>query len=281
MKLTIIVRGMILLIFTTSCSGLLPSSTPTPTSIPDTETPSPTIVWFPPTDTPTLFFTQTLLSTPDQRPGLVELLFTDTFNKPDLWQISSDSISSASVTGNRLILSISGQGPRSIKSLRSEPALQNFYAEATVKLSLCGDKDQFGILFRVVPAESFYRFTVRCDGQARIERSTESTMPLLDWLTSGDAPIAAPAEVKLGVWAMGGDLRFFLNDRFQFSVKDPVLHTGTLGFFVYAEGTDPITASFSDLSVYSVFFISATPSLTPSRTPTPSRTTIPSRTPTQ
>jgi hypothetical protein len=207
------------------------------------------------------------------------LQFTDNFDQPGLWKISAVANSSGSVTGNRLILSISGQGPVYVTALRNQPALGNFYAEVTVKLSLCGEKDQFGMIFHASPDNAYYRFTVRCDGQARIEifRSF-STFPLLDWLSSGDAPTAAPAEVKLGVWVVGGEMRFFLNDHFQFTIKDPVLRAGTLGLFAFAGDKDPITASFSDLSAYSVSYTSPTPSLTPTRTPTPSRTPVPSRT---
>ena len=270
MKLTFFCRGMLLLVSLTACSGLFPAPALTPTPVSGTETPTVTIVWFPPTNTPATFPTQTILSTPDQRPGLGELLFTDTFDQPDLWSTTVASSDSATVTRNRLILSISGQGPVSIASLRSQPALGDFYAEAIVELSLCGAKDQFGMIFRAAPGNNNYRFAVSCDGQERLERRLSgSTTPLLDWLSSGDAPIAAPAEVKLGVWAVGGEMRFFLNDHYQFTVRDPSLHTGSLGFFVYADGAAPITASFSVLSAYSVFYASPTPSPIPSRTPTP------------
>jgi hypothetical protein len=282
MKLTIFSRGMLLLVFLTACSGLFPApisspeGTLTPTPAPSTETPTPTIVWFPPTNTPKIFPTQTILSTPEQRPGLGGLLFTDAFDQPGLWSTPAGSWASATMTRNRLVLSISGQGPVSIASLRSQPVLGDFYAEATVKLSLCGGKDQFGMIFRAAAGDNYYRFTVRCDGQARLERLLSGfNSPLLDWLSSGDAPIAAPAEVKLGVWAVGSEMRFFLNDHYQFAARDPVLHDGTLGFFVFASGATPITASFTDLSVYSVSYVSPTPSLIPSHTPIPSRTPTP------
>jgi hypothetical protein len=267
---------MLLLVFLTACSGLSPAPALTPTPVPPTETPTTTIVWFPPTNTPIPFPIQTILPTPEQRPGLGDLLFTDSFDQPDLWSTSVGSRASATVTRNRLTLSIPGQGPVSITSLRSQPTLGDFYAEATVKLSLCSGKDQFGMIFRAAPGENYYRFTVSCDGQARIERSLSgSNLPLLNWLPSGDAPIAAPAQVKLGVWMAGSEMHFFLNDNFQFAAHDPALHTGTLGFFVYANGVTPITASFSDLSVYSVVYVSPTPSLIPSRAPIPSRTSTP------
>ncbi|HEX7621435.1 MAG TPA: hypothetical protein VF359_09575 [Anaerolineales bacterium] len=287
MKLTFLCRGVLLLVFLTACSGLIPapSSSPngtmTPTLIPWTETPTFTIVWFPPTDTPTYFPTRAILATPDQRPGLGDLLFTDTFDKPGLWSTSGASSASATVTRNQLLLSISGQGPLTIASMRNQPSLGNFFAETTVKLSLCGNKDQFGMIFRAAPGDNYYRFVVSCDGQTRLERSDSgSRLPLINWLPSGDAPISAPSEVKIGVWAAGSEMRFFLNDHFQFAVLDRALQTGTLGFFVFASGAAPITIVFSDLSVYSVAYVSPTPSLTPSRTPTPTRTHVPSPTPT-
>jgi hypothetical protein len=139
---------------------------------------------------------------------------------------------------------------------------------------LCAGKDQFGIVFRATPGGNDYRFMVSCDGAVRLGRATSgSLLPLLDWLPTGDAPIGAPAEVKLGVWAAGNEMRFFLNDQFQFTFRDPILHAGTLGFFVYVNGTAPITVSFSDLSVYSVTYIPPVPS------PIPSITLLPSLTP--
>jgi len=289
MKLTIFCLGMLPLFILTACSGLFPAPTLTPTPVSATETPTNTIPWFPATNTPTIFPTQTSQSTPEQRPGLGELLFTDSFDshtgtgttpQPDLWSTSVASWASATVDRNRLLLSISGQGPVSIASLRSQPTLGDFYAEATVALSLCGVKDQFGMVFRAAPGDNFYRFTVRCDGQARLERVLSGfNSPLLDWQPSGDAPSSAPAEVKLGIWTEGSEMRFFLNDHLQFTVRDPVLHAGTLGFFVYASANTPITASFSDLSVYSVSYVSQTPSLTPSSSPIPDGTPVQTPTP--
>jgi hypothetical protein len=271
MNITMKFSGLLLLVILAACSGgLFPAPVQTPTPVPATETPTATMVWFPPTPTPTIFPTRTILPTPQQRPGLHELLFEDPFDQPALWNTSTASWASATVTRNRLNLSISGQGPVSITSLRSEPELGDFYAQATVRLSLCGPKDQFGMVFRAAPGDNFYRFTVRCDGQVRLERSLSgSSAPLVDWLASGDAPSGAPAEVILGVWAVGNEMRFFLNDHQQFILRDPVLHTGMLGFFVLASGATPITASFSDLSGYSVYYTSPTPSPTPSLTRTP------------
>jgi hypothetical protein len=273
MKLTILAKRispMLLaacgLVFS-ACSGLAPIPTGTPTLI-SMETPSPTIVWFPPTNTPTALPTQPQTPTEEYHPGVGNLIFTDSFDQPELWNTSRSAQASATVTRNRLILSISGPGPITILSLRSQPVVGDFYAEAMIDISLCSGNDQYGMLFRASGSRDFYRFSVNCSGQSRLERvRAGETYPLLDWLSSGDNPVGAPAQVKVGIWAVGREIRIFLNDHFQTSQSDPVFSSGTLGFFAFASDQTPVTISFSELSVYSVFYVSPTPSLTLSRTP--------------
>ncbi len=276
MKLTFLGRVLFLVLLLTACSGLAPVPTLTPTQVVATNTVTPTVIWFPPTNTPTLFPTTIAQPTVDQLPGLGGLLFMDTFDNPKLWNTSTSSEASAIITRNQLVLSITGQGPNSLLSLRSQPELADFYAEVTVKVSLCVGNDQFGMVFRAAGDDNNYRFSVSCDGAVRFFRTyTGTNSPIGEWETTGDAPTGAPAEVKLGVWVAGNELRFFLNDHLQLETRDPVFHSGSVGLFVYMIGTDPITASFSNMSVYSVSYVSPTPSPTPTRTPIPSRTPSP------
>ena len=44
---------------------------------------------------------------------------------------------------------------------------------------------------------------------------------------------------RLGVYAQGAELRVFINDVYQFSVKDPVWSSGTLGVFARSSATRP------------------------------------------
>jgi hypothetical protein len=281
MKLTIIAKRfgilplVICALLLAACSGLNPTPSGTPT-LSSTATPTPTIIWFPATNTPTLFPTQPPTQTEEYHPGIGDLLFSDSFDQPDFWNATNSAQASASLIRNRLVLSINEPGPLSILSMRSQPVLGDFYAQATVDISLCNGKDQYGMIFRASTGGNYYRLTVNCGGQLRLERvRAGETYPLLDWLSSGDAPTGAPSQVKLGVWAVGREMRVFLNDHYQFNAFDPVFTDGTLGFFIFASGQTPVTVSFSDLSVYSVSYISPTPSLTPTITFTPSRTPTP------
>jgi hypothetical protein len=259
----------LLALTSSACSGLFAAPTPTPTSPPVPSTP--TIVWFPPTNTPTSFPTSTFALTAEPIPGIGSLLFADDFSDASLWNVSVSSKAAAQVENNRLTLSLTS-GPQTIASLRSQPSLGNFYAEVTASPSLCRGNDQYGILFRAASGGNYYRFLLACNGSIRLERVRSGSPDILqNWLPTGDAPPGAPATVKIGIWVVGFEMRFLLNDHLQFSLRDPVLHIGTLGFFAYASSTTPVVVSFSDLEVYSVSYVSPTPTLPPTRTPTPTR----------
>jgi hypothetical protein len=253
------------------CAGLFPTPAPTRTPLP-TSTPTATTLWFPPTNTATSLPSTTPIPTVDSHPGLGDLLFADSFDRPELWNISDSLSASASVNRNRLTLSLNGPGPLSIRSLRSEPLVRDFYAEVSVDVALCRGPDQYGLVFRASPGENFYRYTISCQGQVRLERGRiGSVMPLMEWVTSGDAPMGSPARPRIGVWAVGSEMRLFIDGRLQFALRDPILHEGALGFFAYASGTTPVTISFSELAVHSVFYVSPTATLRlPSATASPS-----------
>ncbi len=257
-----------------SATEITPTLTPTATVV--SPTPTATIIWFPPTGTPTDLPLQPPTPTLDDRPGMGDLLFSDSFDDPAIWDTGSSADASAILTNNRLVLSITGSGPLSIASRRDQPEAGDFYAEATANLSLCSGNDQYGMLFRASSSADFYRFVLTCNGQERLERVRGGvTYPLVNWLAGNDVPPGAPAQIKLGVWVVSREIRLFLNDNYQFSMVDPVFSAGTIGFFAYAAGKSPVTISFSDLSVYSVSYILPTPTLVPSLTPHPTDTRQP------
>ena len=260
----------------TACSGFLPAPTPTPSPLPTaTSTVTPTIIWFPPTETYTPIPTQIIIPTPEGRPGLGEVLFIDNFDQPEFWDTAVSNTASAIIERNLLTLAVN-QPRVTVVSLRKETRLGDFYAEITTSLSLCSGPDEYGLLVRVSSAGDYYRYAVNCAGQVRLERiRSGQPYPVQDWLLSGDAPPGAPGEVKIGVWAVGSEMRFFLNDRHQFTVRDPVFRSGTLGVFARSVGETAVTVSFSDLIIRSVSYLSPTPTAMPSHTPTPTRTPRP------
>ncbi len=237
--------------------GCLPAATPLPpdptnTPLPPTETPTPTIVWFPPTATSTLFPTPVVTPTLDLRPQYGEILFTDSFTQTAAWRLAKTSQTSIAFGEAELTLAISGPGLY-LYTLRERTDLTNFYLEITASPSLCRGDDEYGLLLRFASVDEFYRFSLTCSAMVRLDkyfngRASSPQAPSL----SGAAPPGAPSSARLGVWANGKEMRFYINNEYQFTVRDPSITHGTLGLFARSAGDTPLTVTFSDLAVYQV-----------------------------
>jgi hypothetical protein len=146
--------------------------------------------------------------------------------------------------------------------VRRELTLGNFYAEITARPSLCRGDDSYGILVRGTGL-NYYRFILSCNSQVSAERVNAGVkLSIHEAVPSGDAPPGAPGEVRIGVWAVGGDIRLFLNGRYQFSINDKSFPSGALGVFVRS-ADHPMSVTFSDLTVSDVDYVP------PTRTPMP------------
>ncbi|MBC8504205.1 MAG: hypothetical protein ISR58_08325 [Anaerolineales bacterium] len=229
--------------------ALTPFVSATPSS---TETPTPTVVWFPPTDTPTIMPTVLPSATPEMRPGLGGLLFSDDFDLPTDWTLLETESSSISVSNNELTAALSREKGY-IYSVREGALFSNFYAEFTASPNLCNGLDEYGMLIRYQSPGNFYRYSLSCDGQVRLDRvvggTASSPQP---WMVTTSVPSAAPSTSRLGVWAVGNEMRFFVNDQHQFTITDKALPSGAMGVFVRSGGSNAVTISFSDLVVYGI-----------------------------
>lgn len=239
---------LLLTLLLASCSALERPTLGTATPRPPTPTPllSPTPIWFPPTETPTPSALTVPTATPDYLPGLGRTLYTDDFTDPTLWSdLGTDYIRDGRLT-------LAASDGTYLTTLHDNLLLSDFYAEVTAQLSLCRGADEYGLLVRAIPA-SYYRFTVNCNGELKADRITNSQrVPLKLPFPTLDAPRGSPAEVTLAVWAVGRELRFFVNGHYQFSVDDPVFPSGSFGFFVRAAENTPITVSFKNLVIRAV-----------------------------
>jgi len=246
-------------ILLTSCLPLeaaLPTALPFPTDAP---LQTPTIVWFPPSATPTHLLFPTYTGTPEMNPGIGAVTLTDNFSKASAWDTATSNDGSATISSNRLSLAV--QPGIYLLSQRHDLVLANFYAEITASLSLCRGDDNYGVVVRSA-GRSYYRFILSCNGQARAERvNTHGIIPLHDPMPSADIPRGAPGQVTIGVWAVGSELRLFLNGRYQFGFSDTSYASGGIGVFALSQGTDPVSVTFSDLKIYEVDY--ALPTKTP------------------
>jgi hypothetical protein len=246
--------GFVALAFTlTACFPSEPIP-PTPTEIPTaTIVPTPTTVWFPPTATWTPIPTINPSPTVQMRTGIRSILLTDNFGTDTFWLTGSSDQGTIALGQNELTLAVDlEQGY--LFSFRNEPIFEDFYAEITTSTNICAGVDEYGVLFRYNGPRDFYRFSLSCDGQVRLDKVVaglpSSPQP---WLPSPSVPRGAPSTSRLGVWVRGEEMQFFINDEFQFAVTDRVLHSGMIGIFARSAGETAVTVSFSDLIVHQIF----------------------------
>lgn len=223
---------------------------------PATHTPSPTlptatstIVWFPPTPTYTPFPTISISPTVELDPGKGDVVFEDQFDDPNKWNLISTTGGSVAFGDRELTIAISSKREY-LFSVRSGLDFDDFFAEITANPNLCRGDDEYGMLVRVSPDLDYYRFSLSCDGHVRLDRiyQNEASSPQ-PWLPSGAVPPGAPSISRLAVWANGDEMRFFINDEYQFTVYDPLLNSGTFGVFARSSSDMAVTVNFYDLVV--------------------------------
>jgi hypothetical protein len=240
-------------------SACLPEPTPLaaqPPTATATITVSPTvtgtIMWFPPTATYTAMPVFEVTPTVDPRPLLGDLLLEDSFTDKTQWQTTRTGVGSIAYGKGELTLAVAAERG-SLASFRKTPQLSNYYLEIDILPSMCRDGDAYGLLLRASTPLDYYRLLLNCGGQLRMERLKNGKYTILqDWLPSGQVPPGGMMHSRVGVWAQADELRVFVNDVYQFTVKDSLWKSGTVGVFARSSGESPLTVNFSNMAVYNL-----------------------------
>ncbi len=239
-----------------ACASLTGISATEPPQPSDTPPPTATIVWFPPSATPTPEALPTPTATPNMSPGIGAATLQDDFSDDKAWDTVNSDQASAILQNHHLILAV--QPGVSVASLRRDVIFTDFYAEITVDIGLCRTDDTYGLLIRA-NGNSFYRYVFSCNGIVQVERIKSGTRILIaNPIASGDVPPGAPGQVQIGLWAVGGEMRLFLNHHYQFTVNEKTFPSGAFGVFAQSKGDTPVTITFSNFNVYAVNYIPLT-----------------------
>ena len=231
----------------------IPLATPSVTLVStSTTTPTETVVWFPPTVTATPFSTPIITPTEVLKPEFGNIIFSDDFSNGNLWSLNTSEAGSVALGINELTIAISNPDTY-IFTIRDEPLLGDFYAEITASPTLCRTLDEYGILFRWGSMSDFYRYSLSCDGQVRLDRLTGGTAASpKPWTSTGIVPSGAPKSNRMAVWVNDKEMRFYIDEILQFSLSDPMLSSGLIGLFARSADNNALTVNFSDLIVSEV-----------------------------
>jgi hypothetical protein len=240
---------LLLVLFLSACFEIdtpepLPTLTDTPRS-----SPTETIVWFPPSATPEPAPTFIITPTKELRSEVGEIIFDDDFTSAEDWTVPKTDRGSINVSGGEINIIINE--PKSfLVGTRERPDLSDFYAEITANPVLCSGDDEYGFLFRVSGREQYYRLSLTCGGEIRMDKLVGGLLTNLQPLMrSGSVPVGAPSISNLGIFALRGEIRVFINGDPQFTVTDRDLKVGSFGVYARSMDETALTVSFSDLVV--------------------------------
>ena len=247
-------------------------------SAPTQPTETATIVWFPATSTPTPSPPPQPTSTTVALSGLGEPITVDQFSDTTVWagsqNLGGDLPNRTILADSSLVFAIN-QPPARLVTFNQQILLADSAVSAIFTVNRCSVGDVYGMLFNTQNEKYGNRLSMNCDGRFRMEQLRENlTLPLTEWVASGDVPIGAPGVVKVTIWSAGVETRIFFNDHYQASIFDPYYRNGSFGFFASSTTDAGLNIRVSDLSVNLVSYMSPTPDLSKDAdltlTPTPS-----------
>ncbi len=249
MKKSWIFLSIIILSACLSVSTPEPLPTATLTIVPS---PTSTIEWFPPSPTPEQLPTIAVTPTQEFMSEIGEIIFQDKFLSSDGWTVPQTDRGLINITNGEIVIIINEPKSLLVGTLE-KPDLQDFYAEITANPVLCTGRDEYGFLFRVFGRNQYYRFSLSCDGEVRLDKIVGAgTFILYPWTRSASVPPGAPSVSKIEVLALRNEIRVFINGDPQFTIIDQGLSLGSFGVYARSAGETAVTIIFSDLIVREV-----------------------------
>ncbi|MEJ2606849.1 MAG: hypothetical protein P8Z41_09260, partial [Anaerolineales bacterium] len=91
------------------------------------------------------------------------------FESSQSWDLRETDRGGSSIYDGQLNLAV--RQPNSFFFTRTPaPEQDDFYFEVDIRSDVCEDGDEYGIMFRLGPLYNHYRFSMTCDGLARVSR---------------------------------------------------------------------------------------------------------------
>jgi hypothetical protein len=210
-----------------------------------------------PTPTPTPAMTPTATLSIDLE-GIT--LLEETFSSAAGWTTGESASGATTLMDGRLVVAVRQRLTSRLVVSPAEPA-GGVLVEAEVEAQVCSPGDEYGLAFRVAPDQSYYRFTVGCDGSARLTRVLPDRSLALVALEPGRAIVPGTEGAnRLAVLASGSSIRCFANGQEVITLRDPVLTFGRTGVVVRAGRGGQTTVAFDFFRV-----LSLSPTATPAR----------------
>lgn len=167
------------------------------------------------------------------------------------WLLESDELGSAKIIPEQLIIEINAPESVQFATLR-EPAFDDFVLEVDGHLVRGAPSSSYGVLFRMVSPQEFYRFEIAADGMYILERHDPvgGWVRLMDdWRDTVAINQGLDAVNRLKIEAQGPNIAIFANDNLLERVQDSTYAYGNIALDAGTFGSPNATVSFDNLIV--------------------------------
>jgi hypothetical protein len=243
----------LVLVLTLAACGAQATSTPEPTAtfVAPTTEPSPTIDWFPrtPTPTPLIPVTPQPVEPTRSTPLPANVIASDDFSDPQLWQTSTGNAGSVAYETNALSMAVNG-GKNSLASISTHELPSDFYLEINLDAQMCSPEDQFGLILWNKSSSGTFRIWFSCSGQVMMDRVLPSgTTVLQKWQSARKFQVGSPAKNRIGIRSVNNSLEVYVNETHQFTYSPMNKLNGALGVIAQSGSDLAMTIRVSNLQI--------------------------------
>lgn len=174
--------------------------------------------------------------------------WTETFDAPGNWHLSSDAAADVNVIDGQLRIHIAEAGQVAWASAGRSYGDFRLSVEAT---QVSGPADnEYGVLVRLGDDQHFYAFSISGDGYVRAARYNGTSWTVMgpDWQPN-DAVRQGEATNGLEVEARGTTFTFRVNGEQVLAVEDATYTKGDVGLYAGAFSEGDVVIAFDNLEV--------------------------------
>ena len=179
-------------------------------------------------------------TTPDIRQTFGDPSFKDTLATTNNWYLLDTQTTKFSAGENALTMIAVTPGKNDEWGISNVPPLKDFYLELLFQTTEpCTGLDRYGVIFRAPDPNQGYVFGFSCDGRYRFYKwDGKNYQAIQEWKNSPLIKTGPNQSNRLGVYAVGNDLKLYANGQLLAEYRDDSFQEGRFGIFIGAENTE-------------------------------------------
>lgn len=167
------------------------------------------------------------------------------------WLIEQDAIGSTSIVNEQLLITVAAPNTVQYSTLRNRE-FGDFAYEADVTQLAGPPESSYGLVFRAVDGQQFYRFDITGNGLFIVERHNSDgtwTRLVQEWTPASALNQGLNVTNRLRVLASGQTMTFYANDVLLTQVNDATYASGAVGLDAGTFGGSNLQVAFDNVAI--------------------------------